>query len=128
RLTGRIAENERDGTCDPEDHEGKPVVLQVRIELGAQQQRHKPDQWQRSSEDSGDDHGRRPCSLLKRDRRGRGPRPPAPRPRCPLPPPPPSAPPPPLPPPRRPSRIWLHAALAAATFATLCFTGGFFWE
>jgi hypothetical protein len=68
-LACRVADNEGHGARDPEDHEVEPVVLEVRIELRAEQERDKPDQRQRSGEDSGDDDGRRSRSLLKRGRR-----------------------------------------------------------
>lgn len=68
-LACRIADNEGHGTRDPEDGKVKPVVLEVWIEMRAKQQRDKPDQRQRSGEDSGGDDGRRSRSLSKRGRR-----------------------------------------------------------
>jgi hypothetical protein len=68
-LACRIADNEGHGARDPEDDKVKPVVLDVRIELRAEQQRDKPDQRQRSGEDSGGDDDRCARSLLKRGRR-----------------------------------------------------------
>jgi hypothetical protein len=56
-LACRVTDNEGHGARDPEDDKVKPVVLEVRIELRAEQQRNKPDQRRRSGEDSGGDDG-----------------------------------------------------------------------
>jgi len=52
RFTGRVAEDERHGAGDAEDDEVQPVVLDVRVELGAEQQRDEPDEGQRDGRDS----------------------------------------------------------------------------
>jgi hypothetical protein len=54
RLAGREAEHERDRPHQPEEHEVDAVVLEVRVELRAQQQRSEPDQRQRDCEELGD--------------------------------------------------------------------------
>ena len=50
RLARGVAEDERDRADDPEDDEVRAVVLEVRVELRAQQQRDEPDERQRSRE------------------------------------------------------------------------------
>ena len=57
RLTRRIAEAERDGADNAEDHEMEPVVLDVRIELRPKQERGEPDKRQRCR-DEPDEHER----------------------------------------------------------------------
>jgi hypothetical protein len=54
RLARGKAEHERDRADHSEQHEMHPVVLEVRVELRAQQKRDEPDQRQRDGEELGD--------------------------------------------------------------------------
>jgi hypothetical protein len=56
RLTRREAESERDGTHEPEEHEMKPGVHEVGVELRAEQERDEPDQRQRGGQELGDSY------------------------------------------------------------------------
>jgi hypothetical protein len=47
RLTGGVAEGECDASGDPEDDEVQPVVLDVRVELLAEEERDEADERQR---------------------------------------------------------------------------------
>ena len=51
RFTRCVAENERHAPDDPEDHEMRSIVLEVRVELGAKQQRDEANEWQRRQEE-----------------------------------------------------------------------------
>ena len=53
-LAGTVAEHEREAADDPEDDEVGSVVLEVRVELPAKQQRGKPDQRERCGEKPND--------------------------------------------------------------------------
>jgi hypothetical protein len=55
RLARRVTENECHRADDPEDDKVEPVVLDVRIEPRAKQQRHEPDQRQCGSDEADDD-------------------------------------------------------------------------
>jgi hypothetical protein len=68
RLPRRIAEDERDGADDAEDHEVRAVVLEMRIELSAKQERGEADQRQRGGDHDGDAESRRACTLSVRAR------------------------------------------------------------
>jgi hypothetical protein len=64
----RIAEDERDRAYDAEDHEVRAVVLEMRIELSAKQERDEADQRQRGGDNDGDAESRRARTLSVRDR------------------------------------------------------------
>ena len=57
RLTRGVAERDRDRADEPEDDEVELVVLDVRVELGAQEQREEPDERQRRRDDADREQG-----------------------------------------------------------------------
>jgi hypothetical protein len=57
RLAGCVAEDERDAADEPEDHEVRAVVFEMRVELRATQQRREPDERERGR-DTGVNAGR----------------------------------------------------------------------
>ena len=59
RLARRVAERERDPADDAEDQEVRLVVVELGIELRAEEQRDEPDQGQEDREQPGDDDRRR---------------------------------------------------------------------
>ena len=64
-LAGRVAEDEGKPADDPEHDEVGAVVLEVRVELLAQEQGDEPDQRQREGEAPDDkDRGRAPALLV----------------------------------------------------------------
>ncbi len=61
RLARGEPEPERDPAGEAEDQEVQAVVLDVRVELLAQQQRHEPDERERAGEDTQRDSCLGPC-------------------------------------------------------------------
>ena len=59
-LAGHVAERERAGADDAEDDEVEAVVLEVRIEVRPQQERHEADERQRRGHERSRDDGGRP--------------------------------------------------------------------
>src|SRR5262249_8495318 len=57
---------------DPEDDEMQPVVLQVRVELGAKEKRDKPHQRQRGSERRSGNNRPPASATLRRGQRATG--------------------------------------------------------
>ena len=57
RFTRGVAENECNAPHDPEDHEMRSIVLEVRVKLRAKQQRDEPDEWQCCHEERRGDTG-----------------------------------------------------------------------
>jgi hypothetical protein len=65
-LARRVAENKRDSTDDPEDHEVEPVGLDVLVELLSKQQRDEPHQRQSGGDQAHDEERARARAPSKR--------------------------------------------------------------
>ena len=68
RLARRVAERERDPAREAEDQEVRLVVVELGVELRAEEQRDEPDQGQEDREQPGDDDHRRSRAGLARGR------------------------------------------------------------